>query len=196
MSIRPERRRRGSCSRTPWQCWKEVALFRLTQTPRRRLCTSPPPKATLKSSSEHLLAFWLLSYFGVTPGVRRFVFTAVSSPPHFPSLLIAPPPHVVLVRVLLQCGVDVDCRDIDGWTPLHAAAHWGQEEVCTLLADSMCDMAAVNNVVRATHTGFPRALTSLIEACVPAFNAPPPSIDVLVGTNTSRCCRREPRGHF
>uniref|UniRef100_A0A3Q2GIQ1 Uncharacterized protein n=1 Tax=Cyprinodon variegatus TaxID=28743 RepID=A0A3Q2GIQ1_CYPVA len=49
-------------------------------------------------------------------------------------------------KVLLQCRVDVDCRDVDGWTPLHAAAHWGQEEVCTLLADHMCDMAAVNNV--------------------------------------------------
>lgn len=50
-------------------------------------------------------------------------------------------------RVLLRCGVDVDGRDIDGWTPLHAAAHWGQEEVCSLLADNMCDMGAVNNVV-------------------------------------------------
>lgn len=50
-------------------------------------------------------------------------------------------------RVLLQCGVDVNGRDIDGWTPLHAAAHWGQEEVCGLLADNMCDMGAVNNVV-------------------------------------------------
>lgn len=49
--------------------------------------------------------------------------------------------------MLLQCKVDVDGRDADGWTPLHAAAHWGQEEVCTLLTDHMCDMGAVNNVV-------------------------------------------------
>lgn len=49
--------------------------------------------------------------------------------------------------MLLQCGVDVNSRDVDGWTPLHAAAHWGQEEVCSLLADHMCDMGAVNNVV-------------------------------------------------
>lgn len=67
----------------------------------------------------------------------------------------APPPVLLhLLRVLLQCTVDVDCRDIDGWTPLHAAAHWGQEEVCTLLADHMCDMAAVNNVVRPTDMTF------------------------------------------
>ncbi|KAK7892105.1 hypothetical protein WMY93_024068 [Mugilogobius chulae] len=54
--------------------------------------------------------------------------------------------YIEVLKVLLQCGVDVDCRDIDGWTPLHAAAHWGQEEVCTLLVDHMCDMGAINNV--------------------------------------------------
>ncbi|KAM7414707.1 hypothetical protein PAMA_019492 [Pampus argenteus] len=54
--------------------------------------------------------------------------------------------YIEVLKVLLQCGVDVDSRDIDGWTPLHAAAHWGQEEVCTLLSDNMCDMGAVNNV--------------------------------------------------
>ncbi|XP_029952197.1 protein phosphatase 1 regulatory subunit 12A isoform X2 [Salarias fasciatus] len=54
--------------------------------------------------------------------------------------------YIEVLKVLLQCGVDVNSRDIDGWTPLHAAAHWGQEEVCTLLADNMCNMGAVNNV--------------------------------------------------
>ena len=54
---------------------------------------------------------------------------------------------VPVCRVLLQCELDVDSMDVDGWTALHAAAHWGQEEVCSLLADHMCDMAAVNNVV-------------------------------------------------
>ncbi|XP_041853818.1 protein phosphatase 1 regulatory subunit 12A isoform X2 [Melanotaenia boesemani] len=54
--------------------------------------------------------------------------------------------YIEVLKVLLKCEVDLDSRDIDGWTPLHAAAHWGQEEVCTLLADNMCDMGAVNNV--------------------------------------------------
>uniref|UniRef100_H3DF77 Protein phosphatase 1 regulatory subunit n=1 Tax=Tetraodon nigroviridis TaxID=99883 RepID=H3DF77_TETNG len=54
--------------------------------------------------------------------------------------------YIEVLKVLLRCGVDVNSRDVDGWTPLHAAAHWGQEEVCGLLADSMCDMGAVNNV--------------------------------------------------
>ncbi|XP_031420505.1 protein phosphatase 1 regulatory subunit 12A isoform X2 [Clupea harengus] len=51
-----------------------------------------------------------------------------------------------VLKVLLQCGMDVDARDIDGWTPLHAAAHWGQEEASTLLAEHMCDMTAANIV--------------------------------------------------
>nr|XP_057931986.1 protein phosphatase 1 regulatory subunit 12A isoform X3 [Doryrhamphus excisus] len=54
--------------------------------------------------------------------------------------------YIEVLKVLLQCGVDVDSRDVDGWTPLHAGAHWGQEEVCTLLMDHMCDMTAINNV--------------------------------------------------
>ncbi|XP_057693539.1 protein phosphatase 1 regulatory subunit 12A isoform X1 [Corythoichthys intestinalis] len=54
--------------------------------------------------------------------------------------------YIEVLKVLLQCGVDVDSQDVDGWSPLHAAAHWGQEEVCTLLADHMCNMNAVNNV--------------------------------------------------
>ncbi|KAJ8251994.1 hypothetical protein COCON_G00213060 [Conger conger] len=54
--------------------------------------------------------------------------------------------YIQVMKVLLQCGQDVDCRDADGWAPLHAAAHWGQEEACSLLADSMCDMSPVSNV--------------------------------------------------
>ena len=56
-----------------------------------------------------------------------------------------PPPH----RLLLQAGYDPDVRDKDGWTPLHAAAHWGVEEACRLLAEHLCDMAPRNNVVGA-----------------------------------------------
>ncbi|XP_075996882.1 protein phosphatase 1 regulatory subunit 12A isoform X2 [Genypterus blacodes] len=54
--------------------------------------------------------------------------------------------YIEVLKVLLQCRIDVDSRDTDGWTSLHAAAHWGQEEVCSLLVDNMCDMTAVSNV--------------------------------------------------
>nr|XP_046210540.1 LOW QUALITY PROTEIN: protein phosphatase 1 regulatory subunit 12A-like [Oncorhynchus gorbuscha] len=54
--------------------------------------------------------------------------------------------YIEVMKVLLQCGLDLDSGDVDGWTALHAAAHWGQQEVCSLLADNMCEMAALNNV--------------------------------------------------
>ncbi|ERE52981.1 protein phosphatase 1 regulatory subunit 12A-like protein, partial [Cricetulus griseus] len=37
--------------------------------------------------------------------------------------------------LLLQAGYDTELRDGDGWTPLHAAAHWGVEDACRLLAE-------------------------------------------------------------
>ena len=51
-------------------------------------------------------------------------------------------------RLLIQAGYDVNIKDYDGWTPLHAAAHWGKEEACRILVDNLCDMEMVNKVVR------------------------------------------------
>lgn len=55
---------------------------------------------------------------------------------------------VVLSRILCQCGLDVSAMDFDGWTPLHAAAHWGQGEACRVLAEHLCNMEARSNAVR------------------------------------------------
>lgn len=41
----------------------------------------------------------------------------------------------------------MDAQDFDGWTPLHAAAHWGQREACEVLLENMCDMGVRNNCV-------------------------------------------------
>ncbi|XP_023602224.1 protein phosphatase 1 regulatory subunit 12C, partial [Myotis lucifugus] len=38
-------------------------------------------------------------------------------------------------RLLLQAGYDPELRDGDGWTPLHAAAHWGVEDTCRMQAE-------------------------------------------------------------
>ncbi|XP_062849447.1 protein phosphatase 1 regulatory subunit 12A [Trichomycterus rosablanca] len=54
--------------------------------------------------------------------------------------------YIEVLKVLLKCKLQIDSKDSDGWTALHGAAHWGQEESCTLLAEHMCDMNAVNNV--------------------------------------------------
>ena len=49
--------------------------------------------------------------------------------------------------LLLQAGGDPNARDLDEWTPLHAAAHWGQKEACRLLADYGADFTLRNHVV-------------------------------------------------
>ncbi|KAL8621929.1 hypothetical protein ACOMHN_046133 [Nucella lapillus] len=59
--------------------------------------------------------------------------------------------YITVMRVLLQAGVDINSCDADGWTPLHAAVHWGQEESCQILVDGLCDMDIKNN---AGHTVF------------------------------------------
>uniref|UniRef100_H2Z5E7 Uncharacterized protein n=1 Tax=Ciona savignyi TaxID=51511 RepID=H2Z5E7_CIOSA len=43
--------------------------------------------------------------------------------------------YIDVIRLLLQSGMDVNLRDNDGWTPLHAASHWSQQEAAKLLAD-------------------------------------------------------------
>ncbi|XP_078339281.1 protein phosphatase 1 regulatory subunit 12B-like isoform X10 [Crassostrea virginica] len=53
--------------------------------------------------------------------------------------------YMKVMSILLKAGADVNSQDYDGWTPLHAAAHWGQEEACKTLVDHMCDMQIKNN---------------------------------------------------
>lgn len=53
--------------------------------------------------------------------------------------------------VLLQGGANLNSQDLDGWTPLHAAAHWGQKEACEMLVEEFCDMDMKNYVVGNCH---------------------------------------------
>ncbi|XP_020849101.1 protein phosphatase 1 regulatory subunit 12A isoform X1 [Phascolarctos cinereus] len=54
--------------------------------------------------------------------------------------------YTEVLKLLLQAGYDVNIKDYDGWTPLHAAAHWGKEEACRILVDNLCDMEMINKV--------------------------------------------------
>ncbi|CAN7940030.1 unnamed protein product, partial [Ixodes hexagonus] len=54
--------------------------------------------------------------------------------------------YLKVMTLLIQAGVDLNAQDWDGWTPLHAAAHWGQKAACRLLCDSLANMALPNNV--------------------------------------------------
>ena len=48
---------------------------------------------------------------------------------------------------MIQAGYELNVQDHDGWTPLHAAAHWGVKEACSILAEALCDMDVRNKLV-------------------------------------------------
>ncbi|XP_056430016.1 protein phosphatase 1 regulatory subunit 12A isoform X2 [Hyla sarda] len=54
--------------------------------------------------------------------------------------------YTEVLKLLIQSGYDINVKDYDNWTPLHAAAHWGKEEACRILVENLCDMDAVNKV--------------------------------------------------
>ncbi|XP_015042692.2 protein phosphatase 1 regulatory subunit 12A isoform X2 [Drosophila pseudoobscura] len=45
-----------------------------------------------------------------------------------------------VLSLLLEGRGNVDRQDNDGWTPLHAASHWGQQETSRMLVESLADM--------------------------------------------------------
>ena len=68
--------------------------------------------------------------------------------PHLQILTIVLSPFLSPCRLLIQTGYDVNIKDYDGWTPLHAASHWGKEEACRILVENLCDMDLINKMVR------------------------------------------------
>lgn len=50
-----------------------------------------------------------------------------------------------MLGLLLATRADVDKQDNDGWTPLHAAARWGQKEAAQMLVTSLADMDIKNH---------------------------------------------------
>ncbi|ODM92373.1 Protein phosphatase 1 regulatory subunit 12B [Orchesella cincta] len=53
--------------------------------------------------------------------------------------------YIKVLDLLIKAGANMNSQDFDGWTPLHAAAHWGQKEACEVLLEHMCDMGLRNN---------------------------------------------------
>uniref|UniRef100_A0A8C5MKK1 Protein phosphatase 1 regulatory subunit n=1 Tax=Leptobrachium leishanense TaxID=445787 RepID=A0A8C5MKK1_9ANUR len=54
--------------------------------------------------------------------------------------------YTEVLKLLIQAGYDINIKDYDGWTPLHAAAHWSKEEACRILVENLCDLEAINKV--------------------------------------------------
>ena len=51
-------------------------------------------------------------------------------------------------RLVLQAGCDVNIKDKDGWSPLHAAVHWEQQQAAEILTEAGADFSIRNNIVR------------------------------------------------
>jgi ankyrin repeat protein len=49
------------------------------------------------------------------------------------------------VAILEHGGVDLNTRDIEGWTALHAAAATGNMQMINMLADRGASLVAINN---------------------------------------------------
>merc|ERR1711892_130771 len=54
--------------------------------------------------------------------------------------------YIKVINLLIQAGSEINQQDFDGWTPLHAAAHWAQREACELLAENYVNMDIKNCV--------------------------------------------------
>ncbi|XP_065580950.1 protein phosphatase 1 regulatory subunit 12B-like isoform X11 [Artemia franciscana] len=52
--------------------------------------------------------------------------------------------YIRVLSLILRIGGNVNAQDYDGWTPLHAAVHWGQREACEMLCENFADMNIKN----------------------------------------------------
>jgi len=54
--------------------------------------------------------------------------------------------YMKVMHLLMQAGAHVNDQDMDGWTPMHAAAHWAQREACEQLVEHGADLEIKNCV--------------------------------------------------
>ncbi|CAD6198280.1 unnamed protein product [Caenorhabditis auriculariae] len=51
--------------------------------------------------------------------------------------------YTQLLELLVKAGGNVHARDKDGWTPLHAAAHWAERDACKILIENNASVSDV-----------------------------------------------------
>jgi ankyrin repeat protein len=55
--------------------------------------------------------------------------------------------YLFIYSILLRAGANINSVDNDGWTPLHAAAHWDKHDVIKFLLEKNADLDAKNYAV-------------------------------------------------
>ncbi len=48
---------------------------------------------------------------------------------------------------MIRAGANINSIDNDGWTPLHAAAHWNQHHVIKYFIEKNADLDTINYAV-------------------------------------------------
>ncbi|XP_050732501.1 protein phosphatase 1 regulatory subunit 12A-like isoform X11 [Eriocheir sinensis] len=71
--------------------------------------------------------------------------------------------YIKVMSLLIEAGADINAKDNDGWTPLHAAAHWGQREAIEILCENMADMEVRNFVGQSAFDVADNSLLRLMD---------------------------------
>ena len=71
-----------------------------------------------------------------------------------------------VISLLLQIGnVDVNVQDNDGWTPVHAAVHWGSKTACELLTEAGGDFEIRNSNGQTPHDLAEKDFLKTVDSC-------------------------------
>ncbi|ETN75688.1 ankyrin repeat protein [Necator americanus] len=102
--------------------------------------------------------------------------------------------HTQLLELLIKAGGNVLARDKDGWTPLHAAAHWAEKDSCKILLEHGASITDTNfagqNVLAVADKDVVEYLEDL-ERSVDKRKSPPTAPASILQEKNNRLSREE-----